>query len=143
MKNKMLALVALCSATSSTMPLWAVEWNDPVLEFAVPDLKTDGTGGGIYYIYHVATQKFMCNGNYKNNWSTELVVADEGQEITLSYGDDYELSRRPETDPEYSNEKGWRLSMKGAPSNGGFHELFIRAASMVICVDHNKQGHML
>ena len=51
MKNKMLALVALCSATSSTMPLWAVEWNDPVLEFAVPDLKTDGTGGGIYYIY--------------------------------------------------------------------------------------------
>lgn len=46
MKNKMLALVALCSATSSTMPLWAVEWNDPVLEFAVPDLKTDGTGGG-------------------------------------------------------------------------------------------------
>lgn len=29
MKNKMLALVALCSATSSTMPLWAVEWNDP------------------------------------------------------------------------------------------------------------------
>lgn len=35
MKNKMLALVALCSATSSTMPLWAVEWNDPVLEFEI------------------------------------------------------------------------------------------------------------
>ena len=106
MKNKMLALVALCGATSSTMPLWAAEWADPVLEFAAPDLKTDGTGGGVYYVYHVATQKFMCNGNYKDNWNTELVVADEGREVTLSYGDDYELSRRPETDPEYSVEKG-------------------------------------
>ena len=29
MKNKLLALMALCGATSSTMPLWAAEWEDP------------------------------------------------------------------------------------------------------------------
>ena len=119
----------------------AAEWADPVLEFAAPDLKTDGTGGGVYLRLPCGYPKvYVCNGNYKDNWNTELVVADEGREVTLSYGDDYELSRRPETDPEYSVEKGWRLSMKNAPSNGGFHELFIRAASMVICVDHNNRG---
>lgn len=36
MKNKMLALVALCSATSSTMPLWAAEWNDPYWSLPYP-----------------------------------------------------------------------------------------------------------
>ena len=74
MKNKMLALVALCGATSSTMPLWAAEWADPVSEFAAPDLKTDGTGGGVYYVYHVATQKFMCNGNYKDNCQSICLI---------------------------------------------------------------------
>ena len=143
MKNRLLALMALCTATSSTLPLWAADWADPELTFADPNLATDGTGGGVYYIYHVATQKFMANGNYTNNWNTELVVADEGKEVTLSYGEDYELSRRPETDPEYSTAKGWRLSMMDAPSNGGFHELFLREASLSICVDHNKTGHIL
>ena len=143
MKNRLLALMALCGATSSTLPLWAADWADPELTFADPNLATDGTGGGVYYIYHVATQKFMANGNYTNNWNTELVVADEGKEVTLSYGEDYELSRRPETDPEYSTAKGWRLSMMDAPSNGGFHELFLREASLSICVDHNKTGHIL
>ena len=144
MKNKLLALMALCGATSSTMPLWASEnWPDPVLSFTDPNLTQDETGGGVYYIYHVATQKFMVNGNYKETWGTELVVGDEGQEVTLSYGEDYELARRPEGDPDRTTAKGWRLSMMNAPSNGGYHELFIREASMVICVDHNKTGHIL
>lgn len=142
MKNRLLALMAICGATSSTMPLWGA-WEDPTLQFVKPNLATDGTGGGVYYIYHVATQKFMVNGNYKNNWNTELVVGDEGKEVTLSYGEDYELIRRPESDPEYSTAKGWRMSMMDAPSNGGYHELFIREASQVICVDHNKTGHIL
>jgi len=144
MKNRLLALMALCGATSSTMPLWASEnWPDPTLSFVDPNLTQDETGGGVYYIYHVATQKFMVNGNYKDTWGTELVVGDEGQEVTLSYGEDYELARRPESDPDRTTAKGWRLSMMNAPSNGGYHELFIREASMVICVDHNKQGHIL
>ena len=72
MKNRLLALMAICGATSSTMPLWGA-WEDPTLQFVKPNLATDGTGGGVYYIYHVATQKFMVNGNYKNNWNTERI----------------------------------------------------------------------
>ena len=97
MKNRLLALMALCGATSSTLPLWAA-WDDPVLQFTEPNLATDGTGGGVFYIYHVATQKFMAAGQ---PYGTRLVVADDGQEVTLSYGQDFELSRRAETDPEY------------------------------------------
>lgn len=130
--------MALCGATSSTLPLWAA-WDDPVLQFTEPNLATDGTGGGVFYIYHVATQKFMAAGQPHG---TRLVVADDGQEVTLSYGQDYELSRRAESDPEYSEAYGWRLSMMKAPSNGGFHELFNDAAAS-IWVDHNKQGHIL
>ena len=144
MKNRLLALMALCGATSSTMPLWASEnWPDPALTFVDPNLTQDETGGGVYYIYHVATEKFMTNGDWKNNWKTELVVGDEGQEMTLTYGNDYELSRRPQSDEEYTDAKGWRISMMNGPTNGGYHELFIREASMAICVDHNKQGHIL
>ena len=56
----------------------------------------------------------------------------------MNYGDDYELSRRPETDEEYSTAKGWRLSMMNAPTNGGYHELFINTGGTEIYVDHNK-----
>ena len=101
MKNRLLALMALCGATSSTLPLWAA-WEAPELQFVDPNLATDGTGGGVYYIYHVATQKFMVNGA---DYNTRLIVADEGKEVTLSYGEDYELSRRPESDAEYSTAK--------------------------------------
>ena len=69
---------------------------------------------------------------------TRLVVDNTGQEVTLNYGDDYELSRRPETDEEYSTAKGWRLSMMNAPTNGGYHELFINTGGTEIYVDHNK-----
>ena len=93
MKNRLLAIMALCGATSSTLPLWAA-WEDPELQFVEPNLATDGTGGGVYYIYHVATQKFMGNSN------TRLVVAAQGQEVPLSYGEDNELIDRPESDAE-------------------------------------------
>ena len=43
MKNRLLALVALCGATSSTLPLWAADWADPELTFVKPDL--DGIKG--------------------------------------------------------------------------------------------------
>lgn len=135
MKNKLLAVMALCGATS-TLPLWAA-WEDPELQFVEPNLSTDGTGGGVYYIYHVATQKFM--GNY----NTRLIVDNQGQEVTLTYGEDYELSRRPESDAEYFTGRGWRLSMMNAPTNGGYHELFINTGGAEIYVDHNKTGHIL
>ena len=49
MKNRLLALMALCGATSSTMPLWASEnWPDPTLSFVDPNLTQDETGGGVY-----------------------------------------------------------------------------------------------
>lgn len=45
MKNRLLALMALCGATSSTMPLWASEnWPDPTLSFVDPNLTQDETG---------------------------------------------------------------------------------------------------
>ena len=40
MKNKLLAVMALCGATS-TLPLWAA-WEDPELQFVEPNLSTDG-----------------------------------------------------------------------------------------------------
>ena len=97
MKNRLLALMALCGATSSTLPLWAA-WEDPELQFVDPNLTADETGGGVYYIYHVATQKFMTNGQ---PYGTRLVVAETGQEVTLSYGEDYELANLPETSENY------------------------------------------
>ena len=90
MKNRILAAMALCCATSSTMPLWAAEYGDPTIVTVEPNLATDGTGGGKYYIYHVATQKFMNDGNWKNNWGSELVVAEDGLAVTLTWGQDYE-----------------------------------------------------
>ena len=58
MKNRLLALMALCTATSSTLPLWAADWADPKLTFVEPDLE--GIKGGqkeVYYVYHVASEK--------------------------------------------------------------------------------------
>ena len=47
MRNNLLVAMALCSATSSTLPLWASEnWPDPALTFVEPNLTPDETGGG-------------------------------------------------------------------------------------------------
>lgn len=55
MKNRILAAMALCCATSSTMPLWAAEYDDPTIVTVEPNLATDGTGGGKYYILKFPT----------------------------------------------------------------------------------------
>ena len=144
MKNKLLALMALCGATSSTMPLWASEnWPDPVLSFTDPNLTQDETGGGVYYIYHVATQKFMNCGPWKHSdWKSELIVADKGLAVTLTWGQDYELSRHDPSASDYNAAYGWRLSTMEGYSDKNFHELYLYNGEC-ICVDHNNQGHML
>ena len=49
MKNSLLAVMALCGATSSTLPLWASEkYPDPTLAFVDPDLEQSENGGGVY-----------------------------------------------------------------------------------------------
>ena len=146
MKNSLLAMLALCGATAFTMPSWA-QVEDPTLTFADPDLDAIKEGAKeVYYVYHVGTGHFMTSGNgngLNHGWGTDLVVAEQGREVTLTYGKDYELSARDKSDPEYSDAASFRLSMMDAPSNGGFHEIFLRQADLSICVDHNKQGHIL
>lgn len=90
MKNRILAAMALCCATSSTMPLWAAEYGDPTIVTVEPNLATDGTGGGKYYIYHVATRKFIAAGNASG---TQLSVDSIGQEITMAYGEVWGIER--------------------------------------------------
>ena len=45
MKNRILAAMALCCATSSTMPLWAASMATPTIVTVEPNLATDGTEG--------------------------------------------------------------------------------------------------
>ena len=136
MKNKLLALMALCGATSSTMPLWAA-WEDPQLSFVTPDFDAIQKGSReVYYLYHVASGMFMSNS------STACAVAADGQEVTLSYGTDYELASHAVDASDYSDAQSYRLSMMNAPTNGGFHELYLNGDG-VLYVDHNKTGHIL
>ena len=136
MKNKLLALMALCGATSSTMPLWAA-WEDPQLSFVTPDFDAIQKGSReVYYLYHVASGMFMSNS------STACAVAADGQEVTLSYGTDYELASHAVDAADYSDAQSYRLSMMNAPTNGGFHELYLNGDG-VLYVDHNKTGHIL
>ena len=138
MKNKLLALMVLCGAASPTAPLWAA-WDDPALTYATPNLEAIQNGSPeVYYVYHVATGKFMSNGA---DWNTSLIVSENGQEITLSYGNDYELITKDPTSSEYSDALGFRMSMMNGPSSN-FHEIFIDAAYRCY-VDHNEQGHIL
>ena len=145
-KNRLLAMLALCGAAFVTATsMWAAtEWDDPQMQFVTPNLVEDvSEGGGTYYVYHVATGKFLSNGNWLNNWNTEVEVKDQGQEVTLSWGQDYQLANVDPSDPEYNDAYGWRISMKNAPTNGGFHELFLHPEQKIMCVDHNMQGHIL
>ena len=48
MKNRILAAMALCCATSSTMPLWAAEYDDPTIVTVEPNLATDRRGKVLY-----------------------------------------------------------------------------------------------
>ena len=145
MKNKLLAVIALCSVTSPASYLFAADrWDDPQMQFVTPNLVEDvSEGGGVYYVYHVATGKFLSNGNWLNNWNTEVEVKDKGQEVTLSWGQDYQFANLDPSDSKYNDAYGWRITMKNAPSNGGFHELFLEPDKKIMCVDHNMQGHIL
>lgn len=141
MKNRLLAAMALCAATSSTMPLWASEWADPTLQSVDPNLATDGTGGGEYYIYHPYSGLWLTNGN---DWNTTLSVGETGQLITLEYDIDYILGTPGKTGYVAGHESvyGWRMVMYDAPTNSGFHEIWVSGANRAF-VDHNQQGHML
>ena len=126
MKNRILAAMALCCATSSTMPLWAAEYGDPTIVTVEPNLATDGTGGGKYYIYHVATRKFIAAGNASG---TQLSVDSIGQEITMAYGEE-----RPPLlvqEPKVPG-KGWIFNMLDGPSNGNrFHEIYVQVHTWI------------
>ncbi len=136
MKNSLLTAIALCCATSSTMPLWASAYENPKLETVEPNLATDGTGGGVYYVYHVATNKFLTNGN---DYNTRLSVGDTGQEVTLSYGEE----RAPLMGKEpLVPGQGWTFNMLKAQSNSGFHEVYAGSETGA-WVDCNEQGHTL
>ena len=74
MKNRLLAAMALCAATSSTMPLWASEWADPTLQTVDPNLATDGTGGGEYYIYHPYSGLWLTKDAYRRLCHPNKVV---------------------------------------------------------------------
>lgn len=130
--------MALCGATSSTMPLWAA-WENPELTFATPNLEAIQDGSPeTYYVYHLATGKFMSNGA---DYNTSLIVSDNGQEVTLSYGNDYKLITKDVEASDYSDALGFRMSMMNGPSSN-FHEIFIDP-SYRSYVDHNDQGHIL
>lgn len=138
MKNRLLAMMAFCGAAAFTMPAWA-EVEPPVLTFVEPDLEAiKGGTRDVFYIYSVEVGKFLANGA---DFNTSLVVADAGQPITLSWGNDYELIKHV-GQADYSDAVSFRMSMMKAPSNGGFHEIFIDPAPKAY-VDHGSQGHML
>ncbi len=120
------------------MPLWAA-WENPELTFATPNLEAIQNGSPeTYYVYHLATGKFMSNGA---DYNTSLIVSDNGQEVTLSYGNDYKLITNEVGASDYSDALGFRMSMMNGPSNN-FHEIFIDP-SYRCYVDHNNQGHIL
>ena len=128
--------MALCCATSVTSPLWAqTEWADPVVKISTPNLEQH-EGIQQFYIYHPATGQFVTNGN---QYGTQLSVGATGQEITMEWG--------PEREPMYNTPpvvsgEGWKLSMMGAKSNSGFHEIYAGDANSA-WVDANTGGHTL
>ncbi len=80
MKNRLLAVMALCCATSATTPLWAqTEWADPVVKISTPNLEQH-EGIQQFYIYHPATEMFLTAGD---PYGTRLAVGEIGQEITM------------------------------------------------------------
>lgn len=145
MRNKLLAAMALCCATS--MSVWAGDWGTPAVKTVDPDLTipedpipTTGftyVAVGDYYIYHEATGMFLCVGNA---YGTQLSVGNAGQLVRLQYGYD-RLLYNADTYPY----QGWLLTMPNAKSNsaegGIFHEVFIGSASAAYADGTN--GHML
>lgn len=136
MKKTLLATAALALTAIAPFPLSARDYEPPKVQVTEPNLATDGSGDGIYYVYHVATQMFLTAGN---NYGTQLSIGETGQKITLAYGEE-----RPPLmgqEPEVSGE-GWTFNMKEATSNSGFHEVYFADANSAY-VDCDEQGHTL
>ena len=127
MRRKLLTAMALCSATISTMPLWAVqEWEDPTLPTVAIDLDSEG----IYYVYHPATKLFMANGNAQNIWGTEVILSEEGQRVRI----------RPAVDGRQSETvTGWTMEMLDAVANNGGKPKYLWTNGTILCVDYNLQ----
>lgn len=148
MKNRLLAAMALCCATS--MSAWAGSWEKPQLQFVDPDLTipsdevpTTGykylRGLGDYYIYHVNTGKFLTDGN---QYGTQLSIGESGQLVRLGYGYDRFLYNA-----DSYNYLGWLLTMPNAKANAAsdgvtYHEIYIQDSGLRAYVDGTK-GHML
>ena len=134
MKNQLLAAIALCCATSSTMPLWAQQYGRPDIVVATPNLTEDETGGGKYYLYHVATGKFLGAND------TRLAVDSLGLEVTLTYGE--ERAGLYGQEPTVPGE-GWIFNMLEGKANGNrFHEVYMTSESEA-WIDCGSEGHML
>ncbi len=138
--------MALCAATASALPLWAAYPDDPTLTFVSDDelgldelMANPGTQK-TFYMYHVATGKFLNDGNWKNDWNSEVVIADDGLAVTLSYGLDTHFGYLAEDDENYNPNMGFRLTTFEGYTNGNFHEIYLLNSSGVMCVDHNAQG---
>ena len=134
MKNQLLAAIALCCATSSTMPLWAQQYGRPDIVTVTPNLTEDETGGGKYYLYHVATGKFLGAND------TRLAVDSLGLEVTLTYGE--ERAGLYGQEPTVPGE-GWIFNMLEGKANGNrFHEVYMTNESEA-WIDCGSEGHML
>ena len=134
MKNQLLAAIALCCATSSTMPLWAQQYGRPDIVTVTPNLTEDETGGGKYYLYHVATGKFLGAND------TRLAVDSLGLEVTLTYGE--ERAGLYGQEPTVPGE-GWIFNMLEGKANGNrFHEVYMTSESEA-WIDCGSEGHML
>lgn len=130
MKNSLLSLMALCTATMSSLPiLAATEWDNPTIETTVINLET----GGTYFVYHPATQMFMVNGNASN---TQLSLGKTGLKINI----------KPATDERFAV-SGWTLEMPDATANNGGKPKYIWLTGDGISayVDFNLQtdGHYI
>ena len=134
MKNQLLAAIALCCATSSTMPLWAQQYGRPDIVVVTPNLTEDEKGGGKYYLYHVATGKFLGAND------TRLAVDSLGLEVTLTYGE--ERAGLYGQEPTVPGE-GWIFNMLEGKANGNrFHEVYMTNESEA-WIDCGSEGHML
>ena len=137
MKKKWFGAIAVCCAFISAAPVQAQQYADPVVETVTPNLAEDGTGGGKYYIYHVAFNRWLSAGARSG---TQLIVDTVGQEITLVYGEE-----RPGLygqKPKVSG-KGWIFNMLNGPTNDNrFHEVYMTGINTAY-VDCGTEGHTL
>lgn len=146
MKTKLLAFMMLGGAAMLASPSRAQSdpYPDMPLTFEKPDLDGLKAGGKVvkYYIYQPDKGLFLGAGQ---PYDTHVVVKAEGQEVTISYDSDYELSKESHiSDGTYvsPDDKAFLFTMLNAKSNGGYHELFVNDESTMYC-DHNEQGHLL